>query len=120
MKKFLKKSENAPAFHFGLSELPEGQYPTATSIGHRLITIGYINHAWPQAIHHYLVAWNHSLGLGCNYHRAYKRQASQLKDNRASHEDAGRSGSISFVDIYAWSLFYFFVSRLKKYFDEIS
>jgi hypothetical protein len=98
MKKFLKKSENAPAFHFGLSELPEGQYPTATSIGHRLITIGYINHAWPQAIHHYLVAWNHSLGLGCNYHRAYKRQSSdQLKDNRASHEDSGRPGSISLL-----------------------
>jgi hypothetical protein len=82
--------------------------------------IGYINHAWSQAIHHYLVAWNNSLGLGCNYHRAYKRQASQLKDNRASHEDAGRPGSISLL-MYMLGACFFFVSRLKKYFfDEIS
>jgi hypothetical protein len=115
MKKFLKKSENAPAFHFGLSELPEGQYPTATSIGHKLITIGYINHAWPQAIHHYLVAWNHSLGLGCNYHCAYKRQASQLKDNRASHEDTGRPGSISLL-IYMLGACFFFCIPFEKVF----
>jgi hypothetical protein len=119
MKKFLKTSANAPTLHFGLSELPEGQYPTATVIGHRLITIGYINHAWLQAIHHYLVAWNHSLGLGCNYHRAYKCQASQLKDNRASHEDAGRPGSISLliclepVFIY---LFIYFCFSFEKVF----
>jgi hypothetical protein len=49
MKKFLKTSANAPALHFGLSELPEGQYPPATGIGHRLITIGYINHAYMVA-----------------------------------------------------------------------
>jgi hypothetical protein len=79
--------------------------------------IGYINHAWSQAIHHYLVAWNNSLGLGCNYHRAYKRQASQLKDNRASHEDAGQPAGLDlFVDVYAWSLFFFLYLVWKSIF----
>jgi hypothetical protein len=57
------------------------------------------------------------LGLGCNYHRAYKRQASQLKDNRASHEDAGQPAGLDlFVDVYAWSLFFFCISFEKVFF----